>query len=107
MVSEVTWSQARDGGFHAREIGSIMVVGRKAPVKVFEVLGLPGEPEPAIIAPWARAMLSVRAGQWAEARALFAAISGDSLAIKYRDQCARIVNNEIPGWDGIWKLTEK
>jgi len=107
MVSEVTWAQARSGGFHAREIGSIMVVGRKAPVKVFEVLGLPGEREPDIIAPWARAMLSVRAGQWGEARDLFSAIPDDPLAIKYRDQCARILNNEISGWDGIWKLTEK
>lgn len=107
MVSETSWAQARSEGYHAREIGSIMVVGRKAPVQVFEVLGFASDPVPDMLDSWTRAMLAVRAGRWLEAHTLFSSWPQDPLARKYADQCDRLIRKEIPAWDGIWKLTEK
>lgn len=107
MVSESTWNQAREAGFHAREIGSIMVVGRKTPVQVYEVLGLAGEPEPPRLAAWNKVMIAIRAGQWADAIALLDAISEDPLAATYRRRCEQLVSGAMAQWDGIWRLTEK
>jgi adenylate cyclase len=106
MVSEVTWSQA-EAGFFAREIGSIMVVGRKAPVRVFDVLGLAGEEKPAWLEDWHAAMLACRARRWGEARDLFDRFGEDPLARKYRDHLDRLARGDLGDWDGIWKLTEK
>ncbi len=107
MVSGVTWEQARHAGFHAREIGSIVVVGRQAPVPVYEILGLPDEPAPSMLAEWNRAMIDVRAGRWAPARDMFASMKEDALAQKYVRQCERLLSGELVTWDGIWRLTEK
>jgi len=106
MVSEVTWGQAH-AEFHAREIGSIMVVGRKAPVQVFEVLGMREEAPPPWLESWNQAMLLCRAGRWADAQKAFESFADDPLAVKYRDQMARLAKGELASWDGIWKLTEK
>ena len=106
MVSDATWGQARNE-FFAREIGSIMVVGRKAPVRVFEVLGSKGEPEPPWLEQWAMAILACQAGHWKKANAVFATFTDDPLAAKYRDHTAKLLNGELTGWDGVWKLTEK
>jgi len=106
MVSETTWNQAR-GGFHAREIGSIMVVGRQAPVTVYEVLGLLEEEPPAWLAAWQQAMEHVRAGRWKEAADAMSAWGDDPLAIKYRKQVEKLLSGELTAWNGIWKLTEK
>ncbi|HMO03435.1 MAG TPA: adenylate/guanylate cyclase domain-containing protein [Kiritimatiellia bacterium] len=106
MVSEVTWSQA-ESGFTAREIGSIMVVGRKAPVRVFDVLGLADEDKPSWLEDWHAAMLACRAKRWSEARDLFARFGDDPLARKYRDHLDRLLHGDLAEWDGIWKLTEK
>jgi len=106
MVSEVTWGQARTE-FHAREIGSILVVGRKTPVRVYEVLGMRDEAPPPWLEAWNQAMLSCQAGRWMEAKKAFDAFPEDPLAIKYRDQMVKIGSGGVTAWDGIWKLTEK
>jgi len=106
MVSEVTWAQAKTG-FFAREIGSIMVVGRKAPVRVYDVLGEQGEAAPPLLEKWSQVLMCCQAGQWAEALKLIEEFGDDPLAVKYRNQLKKLVSGEIPSWDGIWKLTEK
>lgn len=106
MVSEVTWGQAR-AEFHAREIGSIMVVGRKAPVRVYEILGMSEEAPPPWLEAWNQAMLSCKAGRWLEAKAAFEAFPDDPLAVKYREHMGKLGNGGSSAWDGIWKLTEK
>lgn len=107
MVSEETWRQARAEGFVARETGAIMVVGRKAPVIVYEVLGLSGEPVPDWLDSWRQVMLHCRAGQWKEALALLESFGDDPLASCYRTRCSRLVSGELSSWDGVWKLLEK
>jgi adenylate cyclase len=106
MVSESTWSQL-NGAVPGREIGFVRVVGRAQAVKVFEPLGLPGEPMPSKFANYAKAMQQVRERKWAEAYELFQDISGDPLSEKYAAQCLALRDGKIPDWDGIWNLTEK
>jgi len=106
MVSETTWNQAREG-FHAREIGAIMVVGRKAPVRVYDVLGMSGEEPPPNLEAWRLAMVCIQAGKWKDASAHLESWGDDPLAVKYRQHLARLESGELASWDGIWKLTEK
>lgn len=107
MISGDTWRLAREAGFHAREMGRILVVGRKAPVPVFELRGLPDEPPPEGAAQWTMAMNAIAARQWREAEDLFRAFGDDSLAAKYLALCAEMNGNTEKSWDGLWKLTEK
>lgn len=106
MVSEVTWGQARSE-FHAREIGSIMVVGRKTPVKVYDVLASRDESAPPYIDAWNRVLVCCRASDWKGARQLLDECPDDALTRKYKIQTERLISGELSAWDGIWKLTEK
>jgi adenylate cyclase len=106
MVSEDTWNQAKSG-FIAREIGSLRVVGRNAPVRVYNIMGLMGESVPPMLEKWSHVMLCSQAGRWNEALALVEPFGDDPLAVKYRNQFKKLVSGEIPSWDGVWKLTEK
>jgi adenylate cyclase len=106
MVSEVTWRQAH-AEFFAREIGSIMVVGRKAPVRVYEVLGERNEVPPPWLEAWNAAMADCQSARWSEARKAFDAFPDDPLAMKYREHLGKLGDGGPAAWDGIWKLTEK
>jgi adenylate cyclase len=107
MVSEFTWNQT-GGAFHGRAIGPIMVVGRRAPVQVYEVLGFRDEPEPEGLAAWNRGVVLCREGRWGEAAAAMAEWPhDDALAARYRDQFGALAAKRIEAWDGIWRLSEK
>lgn len=106
MVSESTWNQL-SGAVPGREIGFVRVVGRAQAVKVFEPLGLPGEPMPPQFAEYPRAMELLRAKRWAEAHDIFANIKDDYLSEKYAARCADLRDGKLADWDGIWNLTEK
>ena len=66
MVSETTW-EASGGQFVGRELGRLRVVGRKTPVKVYELSDLPGEPRPAHFEPFEEALSLFYEGKFAEA----------------------------------------
>lgn len=106
MVAENTWSQL-NGAVPGREIGFVRVVGRAQAVKVFEPLGLPGEPMPPLFADYPKAMQRLREKKWAEAHDLFANIKDDPLSRKYAERCAELRDGKMTDWDGIWNLTEK
>lgn len=106
MVAEPTW-KLLNGEVPGREIGLIRVVGRGAPVKVFEPLGLPGDPFPSELEGFAKAIQCVREKKWAEAYELFEDIAGDPLSEKYASQCLALRDGKLPEWDGVWNLTEK
>ncbi len=107
MVAEATWALT-NGAFPGRELGQLTVVGRKTPVRVYEATGLEGESVSAAEKAFATALARVRAGQWAEAAAAFAALPDDAAAQIYAAKC-RALAAAGPGaaWDGIWNLTEK
>ena len=104
MISQATRQAA--GDFLCRPLGPILVVGRKEPVEVFELAGLPGEAPPA---PWARFALALqtwRDGDPQAAGGIFAGLDADPVALRMARRCGD------PGsWieDGalVWSLTSK
>lgn len=106
MVSETTWNQS-GGNFTGRELGRLRVVGRKTPVRVFELAGLPGEERPAHFAAFDQALALFYAGKFAEALAAFEQLPEDPAAKAYTAQCHGLLQNPPTEWDGVLSLTEK
>ncbi len=101
MISGTTYAQAR-AGVLARELGQLVVVGRREPVTVHELGGLAGEAEPAGWARYGEALALCRAGRAAEAAALLTQGDGDPAAAALRAQIA-----QDPDFRGIWQLSSK
>ncbi len=106
MISETTW-EASGGQFVGRELGRLRVVGRKAPVKVYELVGLPGEPRPAHFAPFEEALARFYDGKFAEALARFEQSRDDPASRSYVVQCRALMEQPPAEWDGVLNLTEK
>lgn len=106
MISESTWKQSM-GQFIGRELGLLKVVGRKTPVRVYELLGLPGESAPQLIADFPIGLEKCHACLWSEALAIFEKYPDDPPSRKYAAQCRLLINGNEPTWDGVWNLTEK
>jgi adenylate cyclase len=106
MVSETTW-EATGGRFVGRELGRLRVVGRKAPVRVYELAGLPGEPRPAHFQPFEEALGHFYAGRFAEAGAAFGQLGDDPASRAYAAQCRELQLHPPAEWDGVLSLTEK
>ena len=106
MVSESTWQQA-GGNFVGRELGRLRVVGRKTPVRVYELTGLPGETRPAHFAAFELALAQFYAGDFAAAQAAFEQLPDDPASKAYAAQCRALLAHPPAAWDGVWGLTEK
>lgn len=107
MIAESTWSRT-GGAFPGRELAQLRVVGRQAPVRVFEALGLPGEPAPALAAAFDAALALCRAGRRPEAQRAFEQLQAeDPAAARYADKLRALADSPGATWDGIWNLTEK
>lgn len=106
MISESTWQQA-GGNFVGRELGRLRVVGRKTPVRVYELAGLPGEARPAHFAAFELALAQFYAGDFAAAQAAFEQLSDDPASKAYAAQCRALQAHPPAAWDGVWGLTEK
>ena len=102
-ATDITAQKLRNAEFE----GKINAIGRAQAVKVFEPLGLPGEPMPPRYANYPKAMQLLHEKKWAEAHDLFAAIKDDHLSEKYAGRCAELRDGKLADWDGIWNLTEK
>lgn len=105
LVSETVWS-ATGGRFVGREVGLIRVVGRKEPVRVFELAGLPGEERPGLFAGYAAALALLRAGRPGEACRAFEQAGTDPLSRAYATRLRELERGGVP-WDGVWNLHEK
>ena len=106
MVSESTWQQS-GGNFVGRELGRLRVVGRKTPVRVYELAGLPGEERPAHFAAFEGALAKFYAGDFAAALAAFEQVPNDPASKAYAAQCRALLAHPPAAWDGVWSLTEK
>ncbi|MFH0952716.1 MAG: adenylate/guanylate cyclase domain-containing protein [Verrucomicrobiota bacterium] len=106
MVSEATWAKI-GGEFVGRELGQIRVVGRHTPVRVYEPVGLKGEPVPAAVPAFEKGLSLVYASQWAEALKQFEQHADDPASRIYADRCRNLLSDPAGKWDGIWNLTEK
>lgn len=106
MVSETTWQQS-GGNFVGRELGRLRVVGRKTPVRVYELAGLPGAERPAYFAAFEQALALFYAGDFTAAEAAFEKLPDDPAARAYAVQCQALRAHPPADWDGVWGLTEK
>ena len=105
MVSESTWKQT-GGAFIGRELAQLRVVGRSAPVTVFELAGFAGDPIPAAWARFGEGLAHSYRGETREALDIFLSIPDDNPSQKYAERCRALLDQGV-AWDGIWNLTEK
>ncbi len=106
MVAEATWKHVT-GAVQGRELGSITVVGRKQPVRVYEPLALAGEPLPAWVADFEAGLAACRARQWQPALGIFERLPDDPPSRIYAKRCHDLLAARLPDWDSTWNLTEK
>jgi len=114
LISETTALMA-EGAIEAREIDSIVVVGKSEPQRVFEALGRRGELDPATAQlrdRFAAGLSAYRGQAWAEARAEFegclGVAPGDGPSRALLARVAHLVEHPPgPDWNGVWTLTEK
>ncbi len=104
MVSEATWSRT-EGEFLGREIGLIQVVGRKTPVRVYELIDFSRTETPRDLEIFDSALKLYYARDWAEALALFEKISNDPVAKIYAKRCRSLLFTPgVPWSEGVWTL---
>lgn len=98
MISGESWNKL-NGQLPGRELGQLRVVGREAPVSVFEA-GTESEI-------FAKGLAAIRSQNWALALEKFESLEGaDPAAAHYARRCRELmVSGE--SWDGVWNLTSK
>ena len=114
IISEATYSgiekEGKEGGtFAVRELGKVAVVGRKAPVRIFEPM--PQEEWDSRESVWkhfAGALQAFYAGRFAAALEIFEQLQADDPAsVAYAAKCRQIMKAPPPAWDGVWVVGEK
>jgi adenylate cyclase len=109
LASEALRSALGDG-FAAREISRVAVVGRKEPVRIFELL--PSREFAAaredLLSGFARGLQAFYEGDFPEALASFlAAEKADPPAAAYARKCRALMEHPPERWEGVWAMTEK
>lgn len=108
MISQATLTLAGQA-FPARELGRVVVVGRREPVTVHEPMN-PDQMEArrAELEAFAAALSSYYSGRLAEAEAGFQSIaSRDPPAARYAARCRELSGGRPERWDGVWVMTSK
>ena len=106
MVSESTWLMS-GVEWAGRELARLRVMGRQAPVRVFELIGYPGEPLPESWIDFREGRKLFDEDRYDEARELFERCPADSAARAYALRCGRLAAQHSAGAGGVWELTEK
>jgi adenylate cyclase len=105
MVSEATRVSAGDA-VRSRPLGSLQVVGRKAAVEVHELIDLGGAAVSESTTRFTAAIEHCRAGELAEAQALFEGLPRDPVAARYAARCREAIETG-EAFRGHWNLTSK
>lgn len=106
MVSGSTWAKTQNQ-FLGREIGRLRVVGRQAPVQVFELSGLQGEEMPGHFLKFADGLTYYYNGRLPDALQVFEGLPDDPVSKSYVERCRKASKDPQGGWDGVLNLTEK
>jgi hypothetical protein len=95
--------RAAGGAVHARELDVVRVVGRREPVRVYELLGPGDRPRAPGPGRWDEALDLYRAGRFSEARALFQMAPGDGPSALYAERCEAWLSGPAPA-PGAWDV---
>jgi adenylate cyclase len=108
LISEDTFGLAGPA-FLARELDSIRVKGRQAPVKIYELIGKRGEHELPFLDTFAEGLAEYKKRQWARAELHFRSIAPqDPPSAIYMERCRHYMTNPPPeDWDGVFTQETK
>ncbi len=106
MVAESAWAKAGEA-LQGRLIGRLRVVGRETPVRVYEILGLPGDSTPVPVDEFEKAVCLCEEKKWKEALEQFERWKDDPVSKKYAERCRALLAEPGETWDAVWSLTEK
>lgn len=114
MISEATWTLVNDK-FVTRELDKIRVVGKKVPVRIFELIAPVGADLPVskeFLEVYARALAAFKERRWADAiegfRKALALKEGDVPSKTYIERAAVFQTMPPPAdWEGVFELTSK
>jgi adenylate cyclase len=114
IISHDTWVQAQ-ADVEVRELDAIRVVGKREPVRIYELLARAGAlstPQRQLRDRFAQGLDAYRQRNWPAAREAFSAC----LALEPEDGPSRLFLKRLdsleaqapgPDWDGVWNLVEK
>jgi len=109
ILASETLRSAVGEGVAAREISRVAVVGRKEPVRVFELF--PQRERPArekALSAFAEGLREFYAGRFSAALESFLAVeTTDPPAAAYARKCRALIDHPPEGWEGVWTMTEK
>ncbi|MDE1976636.1 MAG: adenylate/guanylate cyclase domain-containing protein, partial [Elusimicrobia bacterium] len=114
LASGAVYQGAKDS-VEARELGRVRVVGKEAPVLVYEILAEKGKLSPdrrAALADYEEGLAAFKARRWPEAASAFGRavekIPSDGPAKLYQSLSRDYsVVPPLEGWDGVFNLTAK
>jgi adenylate cyclase len=108
MISEFTRSELGDA-FAAREIGQVAVVGRKAPVTVYEPMRREAyESRKEIYTAFVQGLVFFYEGRFDRAHEIFSTYAHEDPPAKaYAAKCRELIKNPPSQWDGVWRMTQK
>ncbi len=110
LAGPETRERAADG-FAWREVDRLRVVGKREPVRVFELVGERGAldaPSEGRLEAFGRALEAYRSRDFGRALDLFRGGDGDPVASVYAGRCERFLQEPPPAdWDGVFELKVK
>jgi adenylate cyclase len=108
LISEDTF-QLAGSAFFARELDSIRVKGRQAPVKIYELIGKRGEKELPFLDTFAQGLAEYKKRLWDRAELHFGSIASiDPPSRTYLERCRHYKTNPPPeNWDGVFTQESK
>jgi adenylate cyclase len=110
LMGEGTYAEAKDR-LEVREIDIIRVVGKKEPVRIYELLARQGQLDTERrkeLARFQEGLQLYRERKWTTALGVFKEIPEDPVARIYLERCQQYQISPPPeDWDGVWELTTK
>ena len=114
LVGAETREMAGDA-FEFREIDTVLVVGKREPQRIFELLGRRGEVDPSILELaklFSEGLAAYRQRAWSDAEAIFRrcreSAPEDGPTRTFLERIPQLAGQVLPAdWDAVWRLMEK
>jgi len=110
LIGESTYAEVKDH-VEAREIDRIRVVGKREPVRIYELLARRGQlstKRRATLDRFQEGLQLYRDRKWTTAIGVFKELPDDPATRVYVERCEQYQVSPPPDdWDGVWELTKK